>query len=271
MTRGGTDLGPVGSWDPVGSFEPGDTGAEPGAPGHPVPWHRALQRLALPLIVVAALVALIALVPPRTGLPELSMIGTRGPVCERVVLVVDQSGSMADIAGPRDAATGELLAWLPRNLRPDDELAIVDFASTARTRLPATRIADLGPGQAPAPVTVGQTGYTNLGPALSDVAALVPTSCDVDVLLLSDGQFADLPTSPGQGRALLLGAGVHDFHLLVPTENDQDPPAEWPLAFDGTIPAHFDGDDAEASALVVAEAVASCTGQTLARQPLWIW
>lgn len=256
-------MGPSGAFGPTGAFDAFEAASSSGRRRR-MSW----RRLAGPLCVLVAVPALVAAVAsgPSETVSDLGLYGTRGPVCERFVLVVDQSGSMQDIAAARDAALAELLGWLPRNLRRTDELAVVDFAASSAARLAPTRVGDLAPGAVAGAVPVEQGSQTLFVPAAQAVASMGATECDVNLLLLSDGRFGDSPADPEQGRRLLLDNGVHDLHLLVPSEDGSDPGPEWGTAFPNVVPLWFDGDDPQDSALAVAEAVAAGTGQVLVRE-----
>lgn len=190
------------------------------------------------------------------------LAGARGPACVRVVVAVDGSGSMTDYAAARDAALVQLLAWSARNLREDDELAVVDFAATAADRLPVTAARALGNGAVPAAAPI-DTGSTLLAPVLTAIGAQAPSRCDRALMLLSDGQLGDLPTDEAGGRAALAAHDVRDLALLVPGTSI-DVPAEWSTAFPYAPPLRFDGHDPDATAVAFGEAVAAITGQTLA-------
>jgi hypothetical protein len=180
------------------------------------------------------------------------------------VLVVDDSGSMNRMTRARDAALGADLDWMKRNLRDDDEVAVVDFAASAAVRIPVTAVRDLRPDDARVPAPVLSANRTLVQPALTAIARLQPTRCDVDALFLSDGQFTDLPASADAGRRELLADGIHDLLLLVPSRGRGNPPSQFRTAFPGTQADHFDGRNSAESAVAVAEAVARCTGQRLA-------
>jgi hypothetical protein len=252
-------FGPTGSWAPVGSVGSGDV--EDGQPRRDPRW------VLVAMASLLALVLLVLLAEPDDGLSTLRAVGTRGPVCDRFIALVDQSGSMSDQAEARDAADRQLRPWMLRNLRADDEYAVVDFAESAEVRLPPTRVDRLADVDGGRPAAVVQGGYTLLAPPLAAVRSMATTECDVNLLLLSDGQLVDLPADATTGRRMLLDSGVHDLHLLVPSESVGDPPPQWAVGFPDIVPSRFNGLDAEETSVAVADAVAAGTGQVLVRQP----
>lgn len=182
--------------------------------------------------------------------------------CLRLVIGVDVSGSMSDFSVPRDNALTQLFDWVRtgNNLRPDDELAIVDFARVARTRMPPTQVDDLG--SLPPPVGAADGQYTNLRPVLTRIGAFPRTTCDTALALISDAQLNDLPRSAAEGRQLLVGYRVDKIRLLVPGTGIQVY-QEWARGFPSAVPQVFDGLDAEATGLALGHMVVGLTGQSL--------
>lgn len=255
---------PTGGWSPseharTATRAPAD--GERFTLGSLPPWLRWI----VPLVVILLLAGLAFANRPRRVLDDLVLAGTRGPVCEQVLLVVDESGSMRDIAGARDSALRVAVGWLHRNLRSDDQVGIVDFASDAEPRLPVTFVRDLREDGVGPSAPVRQSNTTSVRPALAAATRLSRTACDVDVLLLSDGQFADLPADEAAGRALLRGYGIHDLQLLVPGADRANPPPQWSAGFPDIVATRFDGGDPDATSISIADAVATFTGQSLAR------
>lgn len=222
------------------------------------------RRLVTLLVAAAMLAALVwSLLPDGDGgLAERVLAGPRGPSCVRMVIAVDVSGSMSDYAGARDSALGQLVGWSRGNLRPDDELAVIDFAESAAIRLPVTRVDALPAGAASSAIAVPDGRTTNLAPVLDRVREQPGGRCDRALLLLSDAQLADLPATVTDGRTALSAHDVHDADLLVPGE-DIDVPAQWTTAFPAAAPIRFDGHDTDDTAVAFGEAVAVLTGQEL--------
>src|SRR5260370_1270642 len=156
---------------------------------------------------------------PAAKSPDtLSGYKTAGPRdevnCLRLVIGVDVSGSMADFAVPRDDALNQLFSWLKKNLRPDDQVAIIDFAAVAEIRMWPTQVASLG--GLPAPTGARDGTYTYFDPILTDIDQFPRTSCDTALVLISDAQLIDLPTTESDRRKLLLDHHVGNSRLLVP-------------------------------------------------------
>ncbi|MFG1927929.1 VWA domain-containing protein [Cryptosporangium sp. NPDC048952] len=199
--------------------------------------------------------------PVAGALGDYALEGKRGPECLRLTLLVDSSGSMQDYAGARDAALARLVPWLANNLRDTDELSILDFAETATVRLPPTTAGSAG---APAATGVADGGGTLLEPALAQVDGFRTTQCETALLLLSDAQVTDLPTSEQDARTLLRQHRISDVKLLVPGQ-DIDVPDTWLTAFPDAQPRKFDGYDPDATAVAIGRTVAELTGQKLTR------
>ena len=201
-----------------------------------------------------------AAAPEATQLKDRVLTGPRGPSCIRLVVGLDVSGSMREFATARDTALAQLIAWSKKNLRPDDELAVVDFAADAAVRTrPATRDRLSGVG-----VEAGANDgrYTYLEPALAAVDGFAAGRCDTELVLISDAQLADLPLTPAAGQDLQLRHHIHDVRLLVPGDN-VDVPQAWTLGFPEAPPTRFDGTDPDATANAFGQAIAGFTGQRL--------
>ena len=181
--------------------------------------------------------------------------------CLRLVIGVDVSGSMADFAVPRDDALGQLFSWLKTNLRPDDQVAIIDFAAVAEIRMWPTQVASLTGLPAPAGATDGT--YTYFDPILTRIDQFPHTSCSTALVLISDAQLIDLPTTEADGRQLLLDHHVDKIRLLVPGAAIHVG-TTWILGFPAAVPSVFDGSDAKATGLALGNTVVGLTGQSLA-------
>jgi hypothetical protein len=180
--------------------------------------------------------------------------------CLRIVLGVDVSGSMSDFSDARDDALVQLFAWLKKNLRPDDEVAIIDFAAVANVRMQPAQVASLR-GLPPAFGATDGT-YTYFDPVLTDIGEFMPTSCDTALLLLSDAQLIDLPGSRAAGQQLLRHYHVDRIRLLVPGAAIQVG-SGWVNGFPAAVPLVFDGLDPEATGLALGKTIVGLTGQTL--------
>ena len=180
--------------------------------------------------------------------------------CLRLVVGVDVSGSMRDFAVPRDDALSQLFKWVKKNLRPDDQVAIVDFAAVAKIRMRPTQVAQLGglpPSAAP------RDGYyTYFQPILTAIDQFPRTSCDTALVLISDAQLIDLPATAAAGRQMLLDHHVGKIRLLVPGAAIQVGPT-WTKGFPSAAPYVFDGTNAQATGLALGHTVVGLTGQSL--------
>jgi hypothetical protein len=246
-----------------------------GRPGDPTLWSRIAWLLAL---LAVPLLLLLLLAPWRQDDPPdvaaWALDGPREPQCLRLVLANDVSGSMNDYAVAREQALTALLDWLPKNLKSDDELAVVEFAETAVTKLPPATVGTLVPGQGQAGGVVADGMYTWAAPVLAQVDSWPASSCDVALVLLSDAQLVlsaengiptELPSDPDGGRRLALAHRIHNIRLLVP-DPDITVPSAWQAGFPAAAPQRFDGLDADQTAKSIALAIAGLTGQKLIRR-----
>ncbi len=202
---------------------------------------------------------------PRT-LTDAALVGVRGPACLRLAVASDVSGSMSSYSQPREDAVAELLAWAPKNLRTDDEIGVLEFADTAAWLSKPAIVSSSSPGVRLEPTAESALGGgTELAPVLAAVRSLPASQCRTALVLVSDGQFADLPGSASAALVDLQTAHVDDFALLVPSRHISVP-REWSSLFPYSRPAHFDGSDSDATALVFGGTIAHLTGQRLERR-----
>jgi hypothetical protein len=220
---------------------------------------------AVPLLLALLVAACWHFWPAAKSPDSLSGYRAAGPRdelnCLRLVVGVDVSGSMSNFAVPRDDALGQLFDWLKKNLRPDDQVAIVDFAAVAVVRMRPTPVASLG--KLPAPTGARDGTYTYFRPLLSDISQFPRTGCDTALVLISDAQLIDLPTTEAEGRQLLLDHQVGRIRLLVPGAAIQVG-SGWKLGFPAAAPLVFDGTDVKATGLALGNTVVGLTGQSLA-------
>lgn len=199
-----------------------------------------------------------------TVLSESQLTGARGPGCLRLVIGVDDSGSMQKISGARDQAFAQLMRWLPKNLRDDDEITVIDFARTAAVRLPtvgAHEVTSIGG----VPSTVQDGRDTLLNPVLDQLATQPASGCRVALVLISDAQLADLPAAEAAGRALAARVHVDDIRLLIPGK-DVDVWPQWNRAFPAAVPVRFDGRNKNKTAIALGRVIAGLTGQRFERK-----
>lgn len=223
--------------------------------------HRRYVLAAALLLIPLLLLATLWEHRPAQSLSQTVLTGPRGPQCLRVLVANDVSGSMSSYTAARQAALSQFLTWAPRQLRPDDEIGVIDFAGDAtwaRTPDPVTNAT----GPSPARGLTG--GGTALHPVL-DVAATAPaTTCRTWLLLLSDGHLSDTPATDVHARQALAAAGIDEVSLLVPDPSITVPPA-WENALPFAAPVHVEGTDADDTALVYGRLTAALTGQKLTR------
>ncbi len=221
----------------------------------------ALAKLLLPLVLLGLLAGLLwsKLWRPPESLDEVTLAGARGPACVRLLLVPDQSGSMSAFAAARERAVQRFLGWAPGNLRPDDEVGVLDFASEAQwSRMPAPIDTDASYRNG----TADLGGGTQFAPVIEAVRALPASRCDTALVLLSDAQIDGVPSDRDAGRQLMQELDVHDVALLVP-DRAIEVWSGWATVFPTAQPEAFNGlDDAE-TGLVFAAQVATLTGQEL--------
>ncbi|MGW2787020.1 hypothetical protein ACWC3X_38400 [Streptomyces populi] len=197
----------------------------------------------------------------RSPLDRLYLTGTRNPETLRLLVAVDVSMSMTGCASARDAALSTFTQWAMTNMHSDDEVAVLDFAAAARVRLRPTPLAQ-ATATLPKPSRLDSSD-TRLNPLLHTIRRLPPSGGRTALLLLSDAQLADLPTTSTAGQQMLQEHGIDDLRLLVPGPSIPLP-AQWDTVFPMASPDRFDGRDADATGLALARALASLTGQRLA-------
>jgi len=234
-----------------------------------------LALLALPLL----LLLLLAYWPhdkestagPASGVSGFILDGPRGPNCLRLVLANDVSGSMSNYAAAREQSMTALLDWLPKNLKGDDEVAVIDFAQTAATKIPPTMASTLVSGHTMAGAGVMDGDHTWFAPVLTQMDSWPKTNCDIALVLLSDAQFVlsaendpplSLPVDADGGRHLAQQHHIHDVRLLVPDPGIDVPP-DWENAFPAAAPLRFHGLDSDETSRAVASTIAALTNQSL--------
>lgn len=193
-----------------------------------------------------------------TTLTGYTLAGRRRAGCVRLVVGLDVSSSMTGYRTVRDTALAELLRWLRINLRPDDEIAVIDFAGSAGVRQPPTSVTlpiALGP---PAAVV----GGSRLLPLFDATAGFAGTACTTTVILLSDGQLDDLPASPAASAEVLATRRITHVRLLAP-DRTISVPWQWTAALPSAKPVYFDGNDPASTALAIGHTVGELTGTTL--------
>ena len=227
-------------------------------------WLAAVATAALASLVLLPLApALLAdglPVGAPTRIADARLAGPRGPECLRLVVAPDRSGSMEQYSAARDSALKLLLPWARTQLRADDEVAVIEWADRTAVVLAPTPVG--------AAATSGSTGPglgtgTHLAALVAAVATLARTTCRTQLVLISDGEAADLPDSADLSR--LAPAGIDVVTLLMPA-----PGMRAPRAFTQALPyaraSAFNGLDPQDTALALARTIASTTGQRIERR-----
>lgn len=223
----------------------------------PLPRTRRLPRwllllLLLPLVVLA--------VHHRgsepTSLSQSRLVGQRSPGALSIVLLVDESGSFRRYAAMRDSLLRELVAWAPRNLRPDDVVTVISFAGDAATRLAPVSVADLGQGAAFSDVGV-DSGSTSIRPALEEAVRVAPTGMTTTLVVMTDTIVDDADQAPV--ATLVRELGAESTTLIRPEKAKVTDDWEQSFGWEHVIAA--DPGSIGASGVALAKAVAYATRQ----------
>lgn len=231
---------------------------------------RAAAAIVISGLAVAGLVAAIVIpgVLDRSAaaddLARQTLVGTRSLTCQRVVVLLDQSGSMTQFAQVRTDAMSTLSAWVPENLRGNDQLAVIRWAARSETDLTATSIDSLD-AAALTPGASDLGGETeNVLLAAEQVEAMGPTSCRTALVFISDGELTTEVDSDALDR-VLVNIGADQVSLVLPTSSAA--PEYWAQLFPYSNSFHADPNDANQTARAVGQAIASATGQKLVVRP----
>lgn len=214
----------------------------------------------LPLLLIAGFIAFLVFTQRPTSLADYALVGARSPACVRTVVLRDQSGSMSGFEAARESAMQQLIEWstAPDTLRPDDELAIIDFADNGVVALPTATVESLGttiPGDQSA------SGGTELGAGILAMKTLPTTECTTSLIVLSDGF---IPPLSGEAENELTAQGITHVALVLPAAGGA--PAEWRSEFPYAIVVAASASDADQTAQAVGEALAVSVGQRLERR-----
>lgn len=214
---------------------------------------RALLLL-LPLLLALTWLAFAWAQEGAQELGETRLDGPRGPQCLRLLMASDVSGSMAGYAEPRDRAVEQFQRWAPSNLRPNDEIAVLEFADYASwIHAPA----GTGPHAG-----ISRPAGTSLQAVLSLARTAPATPCRTWLVLISDGDFGDYPTNQQIALDKLTDAGVDDITLLIP-DPELPLPHQWGHLYPYSDTAHFNGNNANETALTIGQHTARILNQTL--------
>jgi hypothetical protein len=189
--------------------------------------------------------------PSPSKLERATLAPGRKVSCARVIIAIDQSGSMDSYTTARDNALQQLVDWSRDNLRKRDQLAVVDFSGVAGGRnAPTSAVTSMHIG----PAAVGNSG-SYYRPVLDVVGQFPKTSCKTALVLLSDGDLQDLPSTPDESVQLFKQADVKFQRLLVPDRSITVPQA-WADAFPNGKPVYVDGLNPDETARVIGETIA---------------
>ena len=214
--------------------------------------------LALGVVAAAAIPAWQDDMAAADDLTRQALVGPRNLTCQRIVVLLDQSGSMTEFAQVRSDAMSTLADWAPANLRGTDQLAVVRWADTAATDAAPTDVDALTPST----LTVGSSdvgGGTELGPALDEVAAMAAGPCRTSLVFISDGQIS--AADAARVDASLQTAGVDGVSLVLP--NTTAAPDYWMRLFPYSTTFHADPNNPNQTARALGQAIAAATGQQL--------
>ncbi len=233
-----------------------------GPPGLPAGSRRRLWLLlaALLTLLLTAVRCAQAGAGTPTSLADARLVGPRGPGCIRLALLADESGSMARYTTPRAAAVEEVLHWAPANLRPDDELAVIDWGGTAAAGLPTTPTARL-PAAGLTQPAIDPTGSA-LTTAVTALAGQPASRCRTLAAVISDGLIAE--TDPAAMLTSLQHADVDQIRLLRPSPK-LPTPDRWTRILPYAPSTAFHGRDPTNTALTFGKLLATATGQHLTR------
>ena len=230
---------------------------------------RAAAAISVSALVVLGLIAA-AVIPgvqdrsaAADDLTRQALVGTRSLTCQRVVVLLDQSGSMTQFAQVRTDAMTTLAAWAPENLRSNDQVAVVRWAARSETDLAATSIDSLDS----AALT---PGTSDLGAetedvllAVEQVQAMRPSSCHTALVFISDGELTT-EVDPDELNRVLVDIGADQVSLLLPTSSTA--PEYWMQLFPYSLTFHADPNNANQTARALGQAIGSATGQELVVQ-----
>jgi len=216
----------------------------------------------IPLLLAAAIVAAIALRPHTpNSLGDSYLAGSRPPTSINFVFLRDDSGSFAGFEQMRNDAIAQVLAWAPNNLRNDDTITVISFASAALVTMPTTLVGDLANNHiSPSRGTAKDGRYTNLIPALKSAIDTLPSNkTPTSIIAITDTLIAD--TQSPEIIELLSELNVTSMSVILPKGMDLND--SWASTFAWEAEFRSDPDDTQAIAIAVGQALAHATGQRL--------
>lgn len=218
----------------------------------------AAMLIILGIIAAALVPSLVDRAAAADDLTRQVLVGPRNLTCQRVVVLLDQSGSMTEYAQVRTDAMETLAEWGPDNLRGDDQVAVIRWADTAVTDTAPTEVGSIGPSTfASDGADIG--GGTEVLPAVELVAAMPSGACRTSLVFVSDGEIGR--ADQAKIDAALLGAGVDRVSLVLP--NSASAPQYWMRLFPYSETFYADPNNSNQTARAIGQAIASATGQTL--------
>ncbi|WP_158630655.1 VWA domain-containing protein [Nocardioides daphniae] len=191
------------------------------------------------------------------SLVQSRLVGPRSPAPVSVAILLDESGSFTDYDQVRRQVLDQLTEWAPENLRPDDLVTVVSFASDAAVKMPTTRVADLA-NRPPAYAPTAPGGGTDIQPALRLLTdGTEATKASVSLVAVTDTMIGD--ADPDAIGDLVHGLGATTMSVITPTGVEGD----WRDAFGWELEINADAGSVDQTALAVGEAFAHATGQRL--------
>lgn len=176
-----------------------------------------------------------------------SLRGERTEPAVRIIVLQDRSGSMAPYAAVRDETLAAIFEWAPKNLLPDDEFGVIDFADQAGVAMELTSVSRLDIEK----VGIGApSGGTLIRPPISLVMDWLSPVKPVWILALSDGEIFDRITL-AEARVLGTSGGTV---LINPAYGVL--PKAWEASFPDSHLVTLEGDTAGSAAVGIARALA---------------
>lgn len=225
----------------------------------PLPGRARIPRWLVVLLVLALVGPLWWLTrdDEPASLVESRLVGPRSPAPVSVAIMLDESGSFADYDQVRRQVLNQLAEWAPANLRPDDLVTVVSFASDAVIKMPTTRVADIADRPADSTPTA-PGGGTDIQPALRLLSeGTNAANAPVSLVAVTDTMIGD--ADPDVIGDLVADLGATTMSVITPIGVE----ADWRDAFGWQIELEADADSADQTALAVGEAFAHATSQRL--------
>lgn len=194
-----------------------------------------------------------------TEISDIALSGPRSPVPIDVVILLDESGSFDAYANARKATIEQLAVWAPQNLRPDDTVTVVSFASGAAIRLPLTPVSGLQQAQFDQDVEFEMLG-TAIVPALT-LAASLGSGHNRALIAVTDTDIA--AANPAVVERLITETNATSLSAVMP--NGESTRAQWLELFPWGEEFWADPNSANEVSLALGKALAHATGQQVTK------